>query len=167
MIALLKALTLTVFAAACPAFARAPAASPISEAIAVAVLEDARNAPVLGSHAEDAALLAELAVEESNVQLAPAPQSWDAASGVSCGPFQERCIDLPKTLLGQARKALFLLHRGREACPESPAAPYLGGCHTGLARRLGDRRVDRARAALSATLLPQTGEGALADARAR
>lgn len=152
MLTLLKALTISVFAAASPAFARAPAAPALSEAIAVAILEDGPNAPVFGSHAEDAAVLAQVVLEESNVQLAPRPQSWDAKAGRACGPFQERCEDLPPTLLGQARKALFLLHRGRQACPESPAAPYLGGCRRGLARRLADRRVERARMALRAVM---------------
>lgn len=156
MLAMLKALTLSVFAAAAPAFARAPAAPALSDAIAIVVLEDASNAPALGSHAEDAAMLAQVVLEESNVQLAPRAQSWDAKAGRACGAFQELCEDLSPTLVGQARKALWLLHAGAAACPQSPGAPYLGGtgvrCRTGLARRIGDRRLARARAALRAHL---------------
>lgn len=156
MITLLKALAVSVWAVAAPAFARAPAAPAISEAIAVAVIEDAPNAPALGSHAEDVAMLAQIALEESNVQLAPRPQSWDAHAGVSCGAFQERCDTLPATLVGQARRALWLLHAGALACPESPGAPYLGGtgprCRRGLARAIADRRLERARAALRSAL---------------
>jgi hypothetical protein len=158
MIATLQALTLYVFAAASTAFARGQVPHEVANAIAIAVVEDGPNAPVFESHALDAAVLAQIVVEESSVQLLPRSQSWDAHAGVSCGPFQERCDSLPTTLVGQARKALWLLHRGRELCPESAVAPYLGGtgarCRAGLARRIGDRRVARARALLSAWMDP-------------
>lgn len=152
MLALLQALTLSVWAAAAPAFARMPDAPALSEAIAVAILEDSENPPALGSHAEDAAMLAQVALEESNVQRAPVAQSWDAKAGRACGAFQLRCEGLPRTLVEQARRALWMLHAGASACPSSPGAPYLGGCAHGLAKALGDRRLMRARAALRAHL---------------
>ena len=153
MAEVIRALVLAVWAAASPAFARTPSAPAISQAIAVAVLEDALHAPALGSHAEDAAMLAEIVLEESNVQVAPRAQSWDSLAGVSCGAFQERCADLPPTLVGQARRALQLLHAGALSCPAHPGSPYLGGCAHGLARAIGDRRLARARDRLRAHLV--------------
>lgn len=157
MLALLQALTLCVWSHAHPAFAASPDAQPLASAIATAVSEDAARAPVFGSHAEDAAVMAQVVLEESNVQLDPRPQSWDAKAHVSCGAFQLPCNRLPATLTGQARMALWLLHRGRDACPDSPASSYLGGCH-GLARAIGDRRVIRARAALRLLLAAAQSE---------
>lgn len=156
MLLALQSLALSVWMAAAPAFAATPAAPAISEAIAIAVMEDASNAPVMGSHAEDAALLARIVLEESNVQTLPRPVSWDSKAGLACGAFQLHCSEMPATLVGQARMALWYLHRGKASCPENPAAPYLGGsgrrCFAGLARRIADRRVGLARAALRAAI---------------
>lgn len=131
-----------------------PEAPVLADAIATAVVDDGARAPVFSSHAEDAAVLAEIVREESGVQTDPHPYSWDSRAGKSCGAFQLACSGLPVTLAGQARKALWLLHRGREACPESPAAPYLGACRIGAGRRIGDRRSAKARDLLSRWLNP-------------
>jgi hypothetical protein len=128
---------------------RSPEAPTIATAIATAVAEDSVREPVFASHEEDAAVLAEIVREESQVQTEPRAYSHDAKDGTSCGAFQLACVGLPKTLTGQARKALWLLHKGREVCPESPAAPYLGACKTGLGRRKADARVRSAIAALA------------------
>lgn len=129
---------------------RSTEAPKIADAIAIAVTDDRKNEPVFSSHEEDAAVLAEIVREESRVQTAPHAYSHDARDGTSCGAFQLACEGLPKTIAGQARKALWLLHQGRVLCPESPAAPYVGGCLKGPGRIAGDRRVMHARQALRA-----------------
>lgn len=94
-------------------------------------------------------MLAEIVLEESNVQTRPRAFYWDAKAGRACGAWQLRCACLPGTLAGQARVALRLLHIGRARCPESPMAPYLGACRIGA-----DRRVAKARCALRLTIAP-------------
>jgi hypothetical protein len=117
-----------------------PKAAPaIADVIVLAVAEDTEP-PVLQTRAQDAALMTKTVWNESHFELNPKP--WKIEwTGLWCGPFQETCATMPPTLLGQARRALWLLHRGAESCPESPAAPYLGGCRGGEARREGDRRL--------------------------
>lgn len=141
----MRALVLAVWSILGVKSAEAPV---LADAIATAVAEDAKNDPVLETHEADAALLAVVVLEESNVQTHPTPNTWDAASGLSCGAFQLRCAGLPATLAGQARRAVWHLHKGREVCPVSPAAPYVGGCRSGPGRVAGDRRVAKALATL-------------------
>lgn len=99
-------------------------------------------------------MLAEIVLEESNVQTRPRAFYWDAKAGRACGAWQLRCACLPGTLAGQARVALRLLHIGRARCPESPMAPYLGACRIGAGRHIADRRVAKARCALRLTIAP-------------
>jgi len=119
-----------------------PDAYPIADSIAVAVLQE--PAPALSSSNEDLAALVVIAWEESRFHVEPRPFSHDARDGTSCGAFQTACATLPRTLDGQARKALWLVARGAEACPSSPLSPYLGACRAGLGRRIGDARMRRA-----------------------
>ena len=88
-----------------------PDAKPIAEAIALAV--DRENAPVTTSRELDVALLAVYARHESSGELAPAPISWDARAGVSCGPWQMRCVLVSgKPASWQAALWLDLVRRG-------------------------------------------------------
>jgi hypothetical protein len=66
-------------------------AVPIAHAIVGAVEADAGNAPLTGSHAEDALVMAVFARRESNANVRPRPLSWDARGGISCGAWQMRC----------------------------------------------------------------------------
>ena len=119
-----------------------PDAYPIADSIAVAVLQE--PAPALSSSNEDLAALVVIAWEESRFHVEPRPFSHDARDGTSCGAFQTACATLPRTLDGQARKALWLVARGATVCPSSPLSPYLGSCARGLGRRIGDARLRRA-----------------------
>lgn len=126
-------------------------ADKLADAAVAAVIEDASNAPVYRSHAEDLAVLAVYLEQESRVQLHPHAWSWDAKAGVSCGAFQTPCASVAKrSLLEQARFVLGLMRRGLVVCPAQPLAPALGGCHAG--RRGADMRVKRARELLAAFL---------------
>lgn len=153
MLAALRTLVMAAIAQLSPTLP--PAAPAIGEVIAIAVAED-REPPVLQTRAQDAVLMVEIVWRESNVQLHPKPWKPEWA-GLWCGPFQLICGTAPKSLTAQAKKALWLLHRGAESCPESPAAPYLGGCRGGEARREGDRRVVEALGLLQAVTVWPTG----------
>jgi hypothetical protein len=134
-------------------------AEQLADVAALVVLEDADNAPVFGSHAEDLAVEAVYLAEESGAHLRPRPMSWDAIAGVSCGAWQAPCFVVRShDLLYQGRYWLMLLRRGQIVCPASPLAPVMGGCTA--ARRSADRRVALARSLLSRTLEGGTLAGA-------
>lgn len=154
MLELLRALVLALWwASGVPA---TPEAVRIAGALSQAVLDDAEAPPVLGSHVEDLAAMAEWTRLESGVHADPRPFSWDARAGVSCGILQERCEYVrAHGLVDQAREWLRLAHRGAVLCPESPLAPLSGGCRG--ARKLADGRVERERELLGALLSEQRG----------
>lgn len=133
----LRALVLTMMASLSPHLP--PDAPVIADAIAVAVLTEER--PALASANLDLAALVDTAWEESRFRIEPRAYSHDAKDGTSCGAFQTACASLPRTLVGQARKALWLIRLGAQSCPDSPLSPYLGACRTGLGRRIGDARL--------------------------
>ena len=91
MHAVLVALILRALALYHPGLERTGDVQDVAEAIADTVTSDAGNAPLTGSHAEDAVLLAVYAAHESGLRADPVPSSWDARAGVSCGPWQMRC----------------------------------------------------------------------------
>jgi hypothetical protein len=117
----------------------------IEDAIVTAAMEDAARGYV--DSAFEAAALAFWSAKESGNEENPKAQSRDAAAGQSCGPWQEECATLPRTLLGQARKWLWLAHRGAAICPESPLAPLSGGCRAG--RVIAETRLHRMREILN------------------
>jgi hypothetical protein len=95
-----------------------PDARPIAEAIALAV--DREDTPTTGSRELDAALLAVYARHESSGMLTPWPQSWDARAGVSCGPWQMRCVMVAgKAASDQASTWLRLVRVGGLAMVDS------------------------------------------------
>lgn len=139
----LKLLVLAVWAAMTPRYDRAADADAIATAIAQVVAADGSRAPVMSSHAEDAALMAVYAARESMLDdcAVHAPISdWDHPS---YGVWQEGPQWRGKPISAQARAWMYLLREGARICPESPAAPLSGGCTQ--ARKLADRRVREAR----------------------
>ena len=145
----LRTLVLAIWTAAgVPTTADAPA---IASAVAQAVADDADNAPVYTSHAEDLAVMAVYVVAESNVRVHPIAYSWDAKAGVSCGAFQVPCFVVrAQSLVGQAKYVLRLMHLGALTCPEQPLAPVIGSCRAGRAQ--ADWRVTHARELLRVAL---------------
>jgi hypothetical protein len=115
----------------------APRNTAIEDAIVTAVAEDADRGYV--DYGLEAAAMAFWSAKESGNQDTPPPSSHDAWAGRSCGFLQEDCSTLPRTLLGQARKWLWLVHQGQRVCPESPLAPLSGGCSG--ARTMVERRM--------------------------
>ena len=67
---------------------------------------------------EDAALLVVYGVRESGLSEHPAPWSWDARTGVSCGPWQLRC-SLSSTPEADARTWLRLVRASSLASVDS------------------------------------------------
>jgi hypothetical protein len=120
-----------------------PDARPIAAAIVEAVELEAGVAPLTGSHAEDACLLARFAHHESGASLHPAAASWDAHAGLSAGPWQ-----MPSSLasLPLERQACLWLRWAREG-------GVAGLCGYGRAgRRIARQRLSEARAALTMAL---------------
>jgi hypothetical protein len=80
------------------------ALSPGAERSVDARVVDAIAEASLGADNEEVALLATYAWLESGGQVNPRPYSWDAMAGISCGPWQMRCVVVRKlSLAGQAR----------------------------------------------------------------
>ena len=121
-----------------------PDARPVAEAIVNAVEADADNAPLTGSHAEDAAFLAVYVRHESGASVLPRPQSWDSKAGVSCGAFQMPCAIVRRTTL--ETQASTIIRWGREG-----GLPGLFG-YGRAAKRIAGQRCDEARDALAAAL---------------
>lgn len=112
----------------------------IADAIASAV--EAERVPASGeSHAVDAALLGDYAFHESGLSEHPAPWSWDARGGLSCGFLQLRCYLVDRqSLVQQAATWLGALR----------AAGLAKGVDSSPARARA--RLCEARAALSAAV---------------
>lgn len=128
-----------------PGAERMKAAPTIAAAIALVVLEDGAEAPVYGSHAEDAAVMAVYALRESWLR-----DGLAGDDGRSWGVWQQPAYVGKADIVTQARAWLQTLHYAAEICPESPAAPQSGGCQQ--ARRVADRRVRKARELLARAL---------------
>lgn len=134
------ALVMAVWTLLDPALARGPDARPIAMAIAEVAVDDVSKAPVFSSHDLDVVVEAVYVAGESGVRKNPAPQSWDAKAGKSCGAFQEPCGYVARhSLRDQARFWMHLLREGKKDCPDSPAAMLGGHCHVG--RPLAEHRV--------------------------
>jgi hypothetical protein len=84
----------------------------IARVFAKAVRADSVNAPLTGSHAEDAALLGVYAKHESGGTIVPVPASHDAKDGTSCGVLQMPCAIVRRTTLAQ--QALLWLRWARQ-----------------------------------------------------
>lgn len=141
----LRTIVLTCWALWYPGAERSSDAPAIANAIVVAVLEDADNAPVTGSHAEDAALMAVYALRESWLR-----HGLVGDGGRSFAVWQQPAYVGRLSIEEQARAWLFTLHAAAEVCPESPAAPLAGGCER--ARAVADRRARTARRLLARAL---------------
>ena len=120
LVAALRAFVLGCWASLSPGWERAGDALELAHAIATVVVEDGDRAPIYGSHALDAAVLAYWAVRESGLRL-------DArnATGRSVGAWQGG----GGSALAQARRELALLHEGARRCPDAPGAIVWGACH--------------------------------------
>ena len=140
MHAALIALCLALWSHLAPGLERQGDARAVAEAIATAVERDGANAPVTGSHAEDAALLAYYAALESGLHVHPRAWSWDARAGVSVGPWQLRApLATGRTLAEQAASWLALARAGGIAGVDSSPSR-------------AERRGRRARALLAGAL---------------
>lgn len=142
----------------------------IAEAMVGAVLADAANPPVFGSHVEDLAVGALYADLESAVRLRPGhwvdPKTGKAVDPLAQGPWQTHRLPEGASPSEYARDWLRQLRDGAKACPRSPAAPLSGGCDRAVG--LANRRVGQARRALVAALASLGGEAvASADQAAR
>lgn len=116
----LVALCLAIWRAMAPGLERQGDAQDVAEAIASAVVADAGNAPLTGSHALDAATLALYAARESGLHMWPPATSWDASAGVSCGVLQLPCSAVRHSPLdAQVRLWLRLAHDGGLAALDS------------------------------------------------
>ena len=131
---LLVALVLRALHLLHPGLERAGDAQDVAEAIAGAVVADAGNAPLTGSHAQDAVLLAVYAAHESGLRMHPPAESWDARARVSCGAWQLRCSLTRGTLEEQARTWLRLARTGGLAALDS--SPTRAARRTRVASRL-------------------------------
>ena len=106
-----------------PGLERQGDAQDVAEAIASAVVADAGNAPLTGSHALDAATVALYAARESGLHMHPSPASWDASAGVSCGILQLPCSAVRWAPLDeQVRLWLRLAREGGLAALDSSAS---------------------------------------------
>lgn len=141
----LRALVLAVWALWHPGIERSGFAGEIASAITIVVIADGARAPVMGSHAEDAVLMAVYAYRESSLR-----EGLSGDEGRSWGVWQLPAAAGKLDVISQARAWLVLLHRGAIVCPKSPAAPLAGGC--AAARRVADRRAATARKLLTAAL---------------
>ena len=145
--AALVKLVLSFWAALHPGLDEAADAREVAEGIAAAVADDAENAPVFTSHAEDAATAAYWAFKETSLQKGAVGDR-----GLAHGIFQ---FHVPAEELGDVRaqtaRWLELLRQGRKYCPEHPAAMTWGACRQPYVA-LADRRVARVREVLSRVL---------------
>jgi hypothetical protein len=146
----LVALCFAVWSAMTPSYAHVGDAAAIAGAIAQAVVDDGKRAPVFSSHAEDAALAAVYAAHESSLNAHAWHESDNDEDHPSVGPWQLGVEWQGRPLFAQARVWLYMLHEGRRICSESPAAPLSGGCKR--ARRLADRRHAEATSLLATAL---------------
>lgn len=127
-------LVLAIWAAIHPGLDKLGAAPEIANAISVIVEQDADKAPVYGSHAEDAAIMAYWAYRESTLNTRAVGDG-----GVAHGVWQLHSACGNASVLQQARCWMSMLREGKRICPDAPAAPLSGGCRQ--ARKLVDRRV--------------------------
>lgn len=132
-------LVFSVWAALHPAAPRQAHAAEIANAISYAVEHDASH---VWGHDEDAAVLAAYALAESWLNPGAVGDG-----GRSWGVWQQRRAVGGADVQTQAVGALRHMHEGQAVCPESPAAPFSGGCVE--ARTVADRRVRRALGILS------------------
>jgi hypothetical protein len=92
----------------------------VADAIANAVEDDGDQAPLTGSHAQDAVLMAIYVWNESRVSTHPKGQSWDSLAGVSCGILQMPChFVMHSALVDQASTWLRWAHEGGLAALDS------------------------------------------------
>lgn len=146
----LRALCFAVWSAMTPSYAHAGDAAMIANAIAQAVVEDGANAPVMSSHAEDAALMAVYAARESNLDVGAMHRPVNARDHESAGPWQLGLEWRSRPLAQQGKAWLYILREGARICPTSPAAPLSGGCRA--ARGLAERRTTEGRELLAVAL---------------
>jgi hypothetical protein len=137
----LRALVLAMMAQLSPTFP--PDAPAIADAAAIAVLMEDR--PVLATANDDLAAIVTFAKGESDFAINPRPQSADAISGQSCGPWQIPCALARRyTLVSQARYWLALLAYSARVCPRFPAAVLCSGrCDRGRVVSAARLRVAR------------------------
>jgi len=169
MHAQLVALIFRVWVAFNPTLANYQGGPEIADAIATAVIEDGKNAPVYGSHDEDAALMAWWALKESWLR-----RNAQGDGGRSIGPWQLRLVlAYHKPVVDQARTWLRLLHlgKGKTMCPEAPAAVMWGagggfGCRLAIPGRPGwdttmaaEDRIEHARKYLQMALASESDVG--------
>lgn len=111
----------------------------IAEAIATVIEEDAENAPIFNSHAEDAVVMAYWAFRESGLNT-----HIIGDGGRSFGFLQQRSASAHGDETVQARAWLYLLRRGLTFCPVSPSAIMWGLCSE-KTRKMANDRIRNAR----------------------
>lgn len=175
----LASLVLAFWQALNPAFARAPAARPIADAIAAELEPEADGArpPVYQDAVEDAAAMAYWAVRESSLDPSVPGDCRDRADPATCaahGAWQLHgpCGRAP--LREQARCWMALLRHS--PCPEHPLATMWGTCsglvpdgagHRVPVSRLVAQRERRIGEVLATLPLPAVSEGQAPERLAR
>lgn len=170
MIHLIQLLVLTIFAQIAPGLDHTRDARAISLAVATVIVEDAEDAamaqspedarafaPIFGSYAEDAAVMAYWAFRESSLNL-----KIKGDGGRSVGAWQ---LQLPagySSAMSQARAWRKLLRVGAKRCPASPGSIMWGDCNVEVSdgegstsRHAANRRVEKARELLRLALQAQ------------
>ena len=118
----------------------------LAPAIVQAVESRARAglAPVTESPTLDVCLVATFARHESGARVIPAPVSWDARAGRSCGALQQDCARIT---------GWSLRHQAAAWLHDAASGGVAGICGSGeAAARIAATRLEEARAALRGAL---------------